>query len=58
MGNQPTKRTFHQSILYADAYLYVIGGFDGNKRNDMYRIQLAPVSINNSPAKTGVLPLN
>ena len=52
MGNQPTKRTFHQSILYAGAYLFVIGGFDGNKRNDMFRIQLAPVSINTSPAKS------
>lgn len=42
--------------MYAGAYLFVIGGFDGNKRNDMFRIQLAPVTINNSPVKVVIVP--
>jgi N-acetylneuraminic acid mutarotase len=29
IGNTPSKRTFHQSVMYANAYFYVIGGFDG-----------------------------
>eukprot|EP00347_Sterkiella_histriomuscorum_P009022 403342827 len=39
IGNSPSARTFHQSINF-QGYLYVIGGFDGMKRNDMYRIYL------------------
>jgi hypothetical protein len=37
IGTTPTPRTFHQSVIY-DGYFYVLGGFDGMKRNDMYRI--------------------
>ena len=39
VGNSPSSRTFHQSVCN-DGYLYVLGGFDGMKRNDMYRIFL------------------
>jgi N-acetylneuraminic acid mutarotase len=38
IGNAPSKRTFHQSTMFLEAYFYVIGGFDGAKRNDIYRI--------------------
>ena len=41
MGVVPSKRTFHQAVMYLDAYLYIIGGFDGIKLNDVHRILLA-----------------
>ena len=37
IGQPPSPRSFHQSLVDA-GYLYVIGGFDGWKRNDMFRI--------------------
>jgi len=43
IGNPPSPRTFHQSIIF-QGFLYVLGGFDGMKRNDMYRIL-----VDNSP---------
>jgi N-acetylneuraminic acid mutarotase len=33
---EPSTRTFHQSVIH-DSWLYVFGGFDGNKTNDVYR---------------------
>ena len=36
---QPTTRTFHQSAIL-DNLLLVFGGFDGMKRNDLYRSQV------------------
>lgn len=42
-GTAPSKRTFHQSIIYLDAFFFVVGGFDGTKKNDVYRIQLAQI---------------
>lgn len=36
---QPTTRTFHQSAMY-DGFLFVFGGFDGMKRNDLYRAKM------------------
>ena len=38
-GNAPTSRTFHSCISHS-GYLYILGGFDGMKRNDMYRIMI------------------
>jgi hypothetical protein len=29
--------------MYANAYFYVIGGFDGQKVNDLYRVKVCPV---------------
>ena len=45
IGNAPSKRTFHQSAMYQDSYFFVVGGFDGEKRNDIYRIQLYTPSL-------------
>eukprot|EP00743_Colponemidia_sp_Colp-15_P003784 GILK01004081.1.p1 GENE.GILK01004081.1~~GILK01004081.1.p1 ORF type:complete len:816 (-),score=109.19 GILK01004081.1:45-2492(-) len=36
-GTSPSSRTFHKAVLH-DGYMYVMGGFDGRRRNDMYRI--------------------
>lgn len=36
-GSTPSTRTFHESIMYKGV-MYVFGGFDGMKRNDIYRI--------------------
>ena len=33
---EPSTRTFHQSTIINN-YLYIFGGFDGNKTNDVYR---------------------
>lgn len=38
-GAQPSARTFHKSCV-ADNYMYIVGGFDGTRRNDIYRISL------------------
>ena len=37
---EPTTRTFHQSVIIANSYLYIFGGFDGMKRNDIFRVKL------------------
>lgn len=41
---EPTTRTFHQSVILGlpnqDSWLYVLGGFDGQKTNDMYRMKV------------------
>lgn len=33
---EPSTRTFHQSVIFQN-WLYVFGGFDGNKTNNVYR---------------------
>mmetsp|Transcript_85667 Transcript_85667/g.239358 ORF Transcript_85667/g.239358 Transcript_85667/m.239358 type:complete len:792 (+) Transcript_85667:172-2547(+) len=38
-GDPPTARTFHRACMYGGA-MYILGGFDGARRNDMYKIQL------------------
>ena len=36
----PTSRTFHQAVILDDQWLFVFGGFDGMKRNDLYRARV------------------
>lgn len=36
-GTPPTSRTFHQAV-YCQGSIFILGGFDGWKRNDMYKI--------------------
>lgn len=38
-GDSPTARTFHRAVMYAGS-MYILGGFDGARRNDMYKIAL------------------
>jgi len=38
-GKPPTARTFHRAVMYGSS-MYILGGFDGQRRNDMYRITL------------------
>lgn len=38
----PTSRTFHQAVILNDQWLFVFGGFDGMKRNDLYRTRVVP----------------
>jgi len=38
-GDPPTSRTFHRAVMYS-GYMYILGGFDGTRRNDMYKIPL------------------
>lgn len=39
IGSPPSARTFHQSVYYAGS-IFIMGGFDGWKRNDMYKIMV------------------
>mmetsp|Transcript_117160 Transcript_117160/g.373174 ORF Transcript_117160/g.373174 Transcript_117160/m.373174 type:complete len:792 (+) Transcript_117160:52-2427(+) len=36
-GDPPSARTFHRACMYGGS-MYILGGFDGARRNDMYRI--------------------
>jgi len=36
---QPSARTFHKTVVH-EGYMYILGGFDGRRLNDMYRILL------------------
>jgi len=36
-GSSPSTRTFHEALMFKGV-MYVFGGFDGMKRNDIYRI--------------------
>jgi N-acetylneuraminic acid mutarotase len=38
-GDPPTARTFHCAVMYGGE-MYILGGFDGQRRNDMYRIAM------------------
>jgi len=38
-GDCPSARTFHRACIYGGA-MYLLGGFDGTRRSDMYRIPL------------------
>merc|ERR1712190_663381 len=38
-GDPPSARTFHRAVMYGGC-MYILGGFDGTRRNDMYRITL------------------
>lgn len=38
-SDPPSARTFHCAAMYGGA-MYILGGFDGQRRNDMYRIAL------------------
>ena len=42
-GNAPSPRTFHRAILY-EGFMFILGGFDGVRRNDMYRLYLQDLS--------------
>jgi len=42
-GNKPTPRTFHRAVTF-DGTMYVFGGFDGNRLNDAYRLNLNELS--------------
>lgn len=37
---EPTTRTFHQSVIFNENLLYIFGGFDGQKTNDVFRVQV------------------
>lgn len=37
IGVPPSPRTFHQAVYFSGS-IYIMGGFDGWKRNDMYKI--------------------
>ncbi|CAE7818686.1 unnamed protein product [Symbiodinium sp. CCMP2456] len=39
MSLQPSARTFHKTVVH-EGYMYILGGFDGRRLNDMYRILL------------------
>lgn len=39
LGDPPSARTFHRAVLYGGC-MYILGGFDGTRRNDMYKIPL------------------
>lgn len=38
-GDPPSARTFHRACMYGGA-MYILGGFDGARRNDMHRIPI------------------
>lgn len=38
-GDPPSARTFHRAVMYGGC-MYILGGFDGTRRNDMYKIAL------------------
>ena len=38
-GIVPKERTFHKAVIFNNI-MYVVGGFDGSRLNDMYHIAL------------------
>lgn len=38
-GDPPTARTFHRAVMYG-GNMFILGGFDGCRRNDMYKIAI------------------
>lgn len=39
----PTPRTFHRGVVF-DGYFYILGGFDGQRQNDMFKMYLQEFS--------------
>lgn len=42
-GPCPSPRTFHKGVIH-DGFLYILGGFDGTRKNDIYRLFLQDFS--------------
>jgi N-acetylneuraminic acid mutarotase len=42
-GAVPTARTFHRAVLF-EGYMFILGGFDGVRRNDTYKLYLQDLS--------------
>lgn len=40
----PSARSFHKCV-YDSGFMYIIGGYDGQRKNDMFRINLELVQI-------------
>jgi hypothetical protein len=38
-GQDPQPRTFHRAVIFGNI-MYIIGGFDGQRLNDMHHIAL------------------
>lgn len=48
IGTPPSPRTFHQAVYY-NGHIYVMGGFDGWKRNDVYKILIDKSDLSDKP---------
>lgn len=38
-GQAPSARTFHKACIVGN-FMYIVGGYDGSRKNDMYKISL------------------
>lgn len=39
LGLPPKERTFHKAVIFSNV-MYIVGGFDGSRLNDIYHIAL------------------
>jgi N-acetylneuraminic acid mutarotase len=39
IGIPPKERTFHKAVIFSNV-MYIVGGFDGSRLNDLYHIAL------------------
>jgi N-acetylneuraminic acid mutarotase len=53
----PSPRTFHRSVVL-DGFLYVLGGYDGSRKNDMFRLDLHDLSPEDEIESNPLLPTN
>ena len=44
-GQPPQQRTFHKAVI-AQNVMYIVGGFDGSRLNDMYNIAFEKIQDN------------
>ena len=55
--DNPSPRTFHRAVIL-DGYIYILGGYDGSRKNDMYRFPLHDLSPEDDIESNPLLPTN
>lgn len=53
----PSARTFHRATIF-DGFLYILGGYDGLRKNDMFRLYLTDSSPEDDIESNPLLAIN
>lgn len=50
-GKIPSSRTFHRALVFTDE-MYILGGFDGKRQNDLHVIKLETEEASGRPSSS------
>lgn len=55
--DMPSPRTFHKAVVVSK-YMYIVGGFDGEKLNDIWRLDASKLCYESWEKKTVNNPIH